>query len=233
MVQSNRTWFFVASVVSIAALIGGWFFGIQPQLGSAANAQIEATSLDDQNAIAQLELARLKAQDEALPQLQTELDELQLSVPDAMDLETFSAEVAGLAAANGVSLTSVSFTQAVPSVPAAAYANAVPSDFAIENLVAITYTLSLLGPRDGLVSYLRALQFGDRLSVFPSFTLAQGPDAANWGMDVTGVVFVLIGPEGPIEGDVESETENSTPNPEPSVTPTPTSTPSPSPTPSG
>jgi hypothetical protein len=223
MVQSNRTWIFIAVVISIAVVAAGWFLGIQPQLSAAAKAQQETADLDDRNALAQLELARLKAQDAELPKLQSELDDLQLSVPDEAALEKFAAEVASLAAANGVSLTAVSFTQAVPAVPAADYAGAVPADLPIENLATVTYTISVLGPRDGLVGYLKSVQLGERLSVFPSFTLAQGPDATSWGMDVTGVIFVLS------DGQVVAADPGASENPTPDETPAP----SPSPTPGG
>lgn len=236
MVQSNRTWILIGVVLSIAIVVAGWLVGIQPQLAATARADAGATSLDDQNALAELELARLKVQAEALPELQSQLDSLRLSVPERLKLEAFSAELVQIAASTGVTLTAVSFSQAIPAVPAAAYAESVPAQLPIQNLVSITYTVSLIGTQEGLRSFLRGVQFSERLSIFPAFTLAQGPEATNWGMDVTGVVFVLVDPDGS-QIESGSDPEGSPPDPGSSATPTPTpapsSTPSPTPTPSG
>jgi Tfp pilus assembly protein PilO len=226
MVSGNRNWIFGAAIVAVIVVVAGWFLGIQPQLSTAAIATSDTADLNAANGIAQVELTRLKAQDAALPKLTKELDALQKTVPGRALLEEYTKQLVDLAVVNAVGIVSINFSVGTPFTPTESYAKLVPPSITASNLVVIPFTSSLVGTRDALNAYIDAIQKNPRISIIQSFILAQGADPATWGLDITGAVFVLIGPDG----SQEAIPPTPTPTPTPTGTPTPTTTPSPTPT---
>ncbi|MGV8969714.1 MAG: hypothetical protein ACOH1J_04620 [Microbacteriaceae bacterium] len=224
MVKSNRTWILAAVVISIAIVAAGWILGIQPQLDTVSRASSEATNINDQNQLAELELARLKAQQEELPQLEGELKDLQASIPQRALLDEYTVALFSLAAENGVTLVSVDYAGASTFAPTTAFAELVPATVNPETFITIPYSISLSGSRENLESFLRAVQLGKRLTIIGGSSLAESPDASVWGMDFTGTVFVLLGPDGIQEGALQAPADPVTPTPD-------TSSPTPSPNP--
>jgi Tfp pilus assembly protein PilO len=235
VVKSNRNWILGSVLIWLIVIAAGWLVGIQPQLTAAAVAGVDASNISDQNQLAQLELARLKAQQENLPVLEAELAEGATSIPSRAYLEEYTAQLFGLAEANGLTVLSLDYANAALFTPTSSYAELVPVTVNLENFVSIPYTMTLSGPQAKLEAFLKNVQLGSRLTIVGSATLAQSPDPAVWGMDFSGTVFVLFGAEGNQENlpPTPKPTPTSTPTPQPTdtATPTPTETPVPSPTP--
>lgn len=226
MVKSNRSWILGAVLISVIVIAVGWFLGVQPQLAAGATATAEARNLDDQNGLQQLELARLKAQDEAIVELEAELAGLEKSIPSSSLLEEYTAELFRTATANGLTVIQIDYADAAIFAPTPAFVERVPAGVALENFVSVPFSISLGGPRDNLNAFLGAIQKGSRLTIVSDLTFAQGPDATSWGMDVTGTVFVLFGP-----GDSPQTVVPVDPAADPAATPAPTDPAPPTPTP--
>lgn len=126
-VDRNRLWILGAVVVMVAVVAGGWFLGIQPQLdaGSAAN-QTQQT-VEAQNAQSAATLVALKKDYQGIGALKKQLAQLQQSVPSTAAMSDFVTELDQLGGAHGVSVTSISVSDALPYVPPAPAAGAAGS----------------------------------------------------------------------------------------------------------
>lgn len=216
---ANRPWIIGTVFVMIVALVGGWFLGIQPQLAAASTANADRTNIEDNNDLAQLELARLKAQDKALPRLKKDLAKVQESIPDSGLLEEYTAQLSRMASANGLTLSNVDYSGAQPFTPTPEFEALVPMTVDPAKLIVITLTWTVVGSRDGVNNFIKAVQDGTRLTIVSQFTSATGPDGLSWGMDAQGSIFVLLD-EAPVDPSaVVDPTATAAPTPTPSAAP--------------
>jgi Tfp pilus assembly protein PilO len=118
--SSRRIWIAGCALVMVASVALGWLLGASPLL-SAASADGEAReAAQAQNTIYSEELAALKVQFEALPQLESELGELRDELPPGADQPDYLAQLASAAQRHGVQLTSITAADAVAYAPAVA-----------------------------------------------------------------------------------------------------------------
>jgi hypothetical protein len=107
----NRAWYFGAAVAAIAAIVLGWFLGIQPQLAAATASDAQRIAVLADNNQKEAALAELKKQYEGIDDLRAQLEELRESLPADADINGFLLQVAALNKKHGVSLTNISFTE--------------------------------------------------------------------------------------------------------------------------
>ncbi|WP_314148444.1 hypothetical protein [uncultured Leifsonia sp.] len=126
--SGTRLWVIGAVLGMVVIVVLGWIVGVQPQLTSAAVSTAQRLTVDATNARYQAVLAALKADHEKLPQLQAQLSALKASVPPDAESSAFVKELNAIAAAHGVTITGLTFSDAVgykppatsPAAPAAA-----------------------------------------------------------------------------------------------------------------
>ena len=186
---NNRIWIIVGVIVIIATLLGGWFLGVSPQFDAMNRSNSERELLVERNALAELEIAALKAKFEKLPELEAQLAEMRKSVPEVSNLESFTAEIRGAEAASGAVVLAISYAPAEPFVATEEFAGSLP---AVDptRMVTIPFTVSARGSRDSLLALLGGIQNTPRLTVVNQVSLAG--EANEWGLDVSGVVYVLL-----------------------------------------
>jgi len=213
-----RLW--VIGAVLIAVVVGaiGWFLGISPRLTEAAAAETERQSVIAVNAGYEEDLANLRELSERLPELQAELDEIRVSIPEEPELPDFLGQLNALAGNSGVALTDV--TAETPELIDADIVEAA----GVTDLVAIPVLIKANGTSDNLTTFLEQIQFGERLMFARIFKLEGGSDAST--IEIGGYVFVLpkegqAVPTAVDEGAAEGADPSAAPSAEPSASPSP------------
>lgn len=117
MKLDNRLWVVITVILSAALVAGGFFLGIQPQLDALSTAQSQKADVDAQNAALSAEIAALRTASEDLDSLRADAQALQLAVPDEMDSAEFITSLNALAAATGVTVTTISIDPASTYAP--------------------------------------------------------------------------------------------------------------------
>jgi Tfp pilus assembly protein PilO len=116
-VDRNRLWIIGTVAMMVVVVVGGWFLGIQPQL-SAANAASESSASEAaQNATSERLLVTLKRDFAGIGELKDSNATLRRSVPSSAQLSTFVTELDVLASQNGVSVTTITVSDAKAYTP--------------------------------------------------------------------------------------------------------------------
>lgn len=117
--NSNRLWVIGSVLTMVVVLVLGWIVGVQPQLTAAASATVQRLGVDQTNAGYEAVLAKLRAEHEKLPELTAELGALTASVPSGTESSAFVTELNGVAVSTGVTIRSLTFSDAVTYKPPA------------------------------------------------------------------------------------------------------------------
>lgn len=128
--DKTRLWMIASVLVMALVVAGGWFLGVQPQLGAIAEAESQTTSVQQTNAAYARALAKLKKDAADLPALKAKLASLAASVPEGSAVPAFIDQLNALYTASNVVCIDQSFSDAVaysPVAPAAPAAPAAPS----------------------------------------------------------------------------------------------------------
>lgn len=132
--NTTRLWTIGAVLAMVVIAVLGWIVGVQPQLTSAASSAAQTMTVTATNARYQATLDKLKADHEKLPELQQELAALTASVPASTDSSSFVKELNEVAAARGVTITALTFSDAVgykpPAAPVPAASSSAPTSTA-------------------------------------------------------------------------------------------------------
>jgi len=103
----------------ILLVVAGWFLVAQPQLAAASAANEQLASAQAQIAGTQAAINQLKSQQKGLPKLQLKLASLRKSIPEGAESSAFIDGINALAASAGVTINSLSMSDAVPYTPPA------------------------------------------------------------------------------------------------------------------
>jgi Tfp pilus assembly protein PilO len=209
---ANRLWL-VGAVVLIAVMLAGtWFLGVSPQLGAAATSAADTASVQAQNVANQQTLDALKKQYEDIESLRSDLEDLRESVPPELDQASMLDELNTLAAANGVTIASVTFEAPQPYLPGDATdpeVIAASASVSSGNFYVVPVKLSVTGPTGAAFAFLNDLQTGTRLFLVYELSIT-GTDDPNSGVStfgISGEIFVLTGagasaPATPTDGGI-------------------------------
>lgn len=122
MAAKKGTWIGATAFASVALAAGAWFLAISPQLAEAAELREQTESVDNQNDILELAIAKLAAEFEHLDEYRTELADLRLQIPTEAELSAYLRELDAIAAAHAVVVTNVA-----PAMPQAFVSAVVPA----------------------------------------------------------------------------------------------------------
>lgn len=123
----NRLHMVLAVLAMVVVAAVGFFVGVQPQLARAADDKDRQASVETTNDTTAAELARLREQAKALPQMRSELQELEESVPASSRMPAFYDQVDAAAAAAGVTVSAITTSDAVAYTPPTPADAAVPA----------------------------------------------------------------------------------------------------------
>jgi Tfp pilus assembly protein PilO len=115
--QSHRIISGLTVLVMIVLVAAGWFLVAQPQLAAASTANDQAAQAQTQIASTQATLASLKSEQKNLSTLKEQAKGLQLSIPANVDSSAYIRGLDGLAAAAGVTITTITVADPQAYVP--------------------------------------------------------------------------------------------------------------------
>ncbi len=101
----------------ILLVVAGWFLVAQPQLAAASTANGQLATAQAKIASTQDAITQLKSQQKGLPKLQLQLAALRQSIPEGAESSAFIDGINALAASTGVTVNSLSMSDAVPYTP--------------------------------------------------------------------------------------------------------------------
>lgn len=108
---------FGAALAIGVVVVLGWMLGISPKLSEARAARTDLVAAEAQNTVFEAQLATLKEQYKSIDSLRSELADLRQAVPNGPDMPDFVGHLDDIAEANGVTLTSITVSDAQPYVP--------------------------------------------------------------------------------------------------------------------
>lgn len=212
-----RLWVIGSVFVAALLLLAGWFLGVQPRLGEVAAATSERQTVETINAEYEAVLVELRELSENLPALESELEQIQVEVPQVPELATLLGQLNALAEASGVELNEVTADTPVLIEPT------LLEPLGVTDLVGIPVRVSALGAPEGLTQFLKAAQFGPRLMWVGRFST--GDDAESGRVTLEGYVFVLPEEGATLpsvdDGVVDPSAAPVDPSAEPSTSPSP------------
>jgi len=189
----TRLWAVISALLVVVVGAFGYFVGIQPQLDAASKADQARSSVEDQNAIYEITLTRLRAEAENLPELQAALAEARVSIPAKANLSTFLQQLSDLASAAGVTVASVTTSDALGFVAAPEFIDVVPGAITQEQFVVIPVQLEVVGPRANVLDFIERVQTGGRLVLVTDLRLDRdGDDIEIARGSLTGLIYVLL-----------------------------------------
>lgn len=194
---TNRLWLIGTFVLIVLMLAGTYFIGVAPQLGAAALAAAETTTVRAQNVGHQQQLDALKEQFENIDSLRSDLEDLRLEVPGEPDQTPLLAQIGALATANEVSVGGIAFETPVLYVPGDSTdpeVVAAAASVSSGNFYVIPVTMTVTGTGEHTFAFLTQLQTGTRLFlVYELGILGTDDDPTTDGvqLEISGQIFVL------------------------------------------
>ncbi len=198
---STRNWTIGGTLVIIVVVALGLFLGVQPQLQLAQIAQRDLADVEAQNDLQRLELESLRQRFEALPEVRAELEAIRLSIPADASVETFTTELSGLVGVAGVTLQTFTTSTPVPFIASPQAAPLIPTEVDGLSFVVVPFQLTAVGPREGLVSLVSAIQNGQRLALVNRFAISNSGDDQTVGLDLSGLIYVYLDEPATIPAD--------------------------------
>ena len=186
-------------LVAVAAL--GWTFAVGPETGRLADARAEVTTVQDQNAVLQTQLAGLVKQQGQLGATRQAARELAKRFPPTADqpglfqIVTAAAVDAGIGAQGVTTLTPTPPVVGNPDGTAAPAATGTASTTSAASgtpqLARQTVTVSVTGTYEETRQLLVNLEHMDRAYLVTSVTLAGDATAGTFTTTITGDMFVM------------------------------------------
>jgi hypothetical protein len=185
--QNKRTWLGGGIVLAVVIVAASWLMLISPRLSDASSLRGNASSAETQNFVLQSKLARLKKQNENIAELRASLRSSLDQLPVDSGLPDFTRQLSAQAAANHVSVSSVSIGSIAPaqgSSGASAAAGAVYS---------VQVTLISDGTYLHQLSFLKAIQVeGPRRALVGTTQFAAGSGGSSGSLDPSSTMTTQL-----------------------------------------
>ncbi|MCU1407295.1 MAG: hypothetical protein JWQ43_3598, partial [Glaciihabitans sp.] len=108
-IQQSRLWVIGGAVATIVILLMGYLLLISPQLTTAETIRGDTQLALDRNTAMEARITQLRAANENLDELQTDLEAARRELPVRNETEVFASTLQNLGEKNLVSVTSISF----------------------------------------------------------------------------------------------------------------------------
>lgn len=208
MTQGNRFWAIGSVTLMIVLVLAGWFIGAQPLLSAAATADATRIQVESQNAANQAIINQLALDNENLPALAAEYQELQQSIPGSAGTSAFIDGLDSLANNAGVTVTGFTVGNPKPyTVPASAATVPTPTTTTApsagataapvvpvapvgsvavtsplitpDNFVGIDISVDVHGPYVAVLDFIKGLQGDGRLFLVTGIVSAKDADSGD------------------------------------------------------
>lgn len=113
----NRLMLLIAIMSSVVVAVGGFFIGVQPQLASASASEEQRATTEQTNATTQAQIAQLTKENQTLTQQKAALAVLEGSIPSSLNQSAFYGELYDLAGTSGVTISSLTTSDAQAYAP--------------------------------------------------------------------------------------------------------------------
>lgn len=235
--MNNRVWIFGTIIASIAVIALGVVVGILPKLTETGANTVNLANVVAQNQAYEADLAALKVQFENIDDVRKKLAELQKSLPAGGAYPDIIAEIAELAAENGVQILETS--QTAPIVYGATDAAETDSDTGTAatpisggTLLAIPYVVRYDSTdRFAGLGFLNGLRLGNRLLLISdiNYAVKERNSLLVYETTVSFFIYTLVDPSAvPVDsgaGDPPTDVPPAEETPAPTDTATGTPTP--------
>jgi len=253
----DRIWIIGISGAIFIVGVLGWLLGISPVVAQAGIADQERASISAANQASEAKIAVLKKQFASVDKLQTQLDELGVSIPADPNLALFLREIDSLTNQYQVSLTNVNVSSALKYVPvvvaapvasgttgsstptptpspspsASAGAGATPAPPVDAGpggrLLVIPVKIDFIGTYANVMNLIGALQTGDRLYLMTDVVVKSSSTSGSTNFQANLTGHVYALPSAASAASAAARAAS----PGASTIPTPTATPPPTTTP--
>jgi hypothetical protein len=196
-VVANRLWIIGTVVLIALMLLGTYLLAVAPLIATAGANAAETASVQAQNAAHEQTLKDLKEKFAHIDELRKQLKEVQEAVPPTAAQSPLIDEIGDLAAANGVVVEVISFSDPEAYVPGDSTdpeVQAAAAGLGSGNFLVIPVELTVVGPSNAALDFLRDLQHGKRLFLAYSATFEGASDDSSSGIGritISGQIFVL------------------------------------------
>lgn len=223
MNASSRIWVIVAVLLSVAIVALGWVVGVSPKLTEAATADSQRSSVEANNQLQEIQLAKIKEQFENIDGLRSQLDELHLQVPKSADLARFVGELHSLEQATGATIQTLTASDPqlfVPGLDGTGQTVEGAEKLTDGRFIVIPVAITLTGTQANIMDFISGLQTGERLVLVTNLAITNAtivPEESPVGVDngetgppestasISGYMYVLL--------DTPPETEKAEPVP--------------------
>lgn len=208
-----KFWVFIPAVLIVLILLAGWSFGIGPQLSLISSTNSKRAAIEATNVATQARIIRLRADYLGIDALKSDLAELKTSVPSSASIPSFVTELNTIANANGVTVKSLSVSDARQYAPASATpagsSGKAPTPattsslITSSNFVLVPVQFSISGDYPKVLNFVHDVQNGTRLFLVSTFSSAGATnmkatslkDNGSQPVDssVTGFAYVILG----------------------------------------
>lgn len=177
--NASRLWTIGATLLVFALIAGTWFLGIAPRLSDARDANVSHDTARSLNDMQRLTLAALQADHERIDEIQAELAEIQVAVPEYPEVSRFVDELTGIARSTGVQVATLtvgdplSYISPVLSDPEAA---STAGMLATSGLYVIPVSIGVIGNHQSALDFIAVLQQGSRLLLAHNIAISNGED---------------------------------------------------------
>ncbi len=188
-----RLWIAGAVVASLAVLGGGYALGVQPQLAAASKAHTDQIASTSQAQALQLRVAAMKAKDANKAALEAAETQYETAVPSTLAAQTFVRQVNTTAAADNVTVSSITPGSATAYTPPTTTAPAVTDPrITAANFVVIPMSVVVKGAPADVSTFTHDMQTGARTFLVNSFATTTNEDGSGTDTaSLAGFVYAL------------------------------------------
>lgn len=246
----NRLMMLLAITASVVVALAGFFIGVAPQLTSTRASEEQRRSSEQDNVATQQRIGKLAEENKTLSQQQAQLAVLQGSIPATLDQSSFYSELTDLASTSGVTIASLTTSDAQAyappqsagaGAPATPSASATPSSAATPstpqapvaktnasitsaNFSAVPVSVGVNGSFEQAIAYMKAVQSGKRLFLVTSIVSSSSSTSGSATKGSTGpTTWTLSGFIYVLQDAAATQAQQAAAAP--AATPTPTATP--------
>lgn len=205
----------MSAVLIAVILLAGWIFGIGPQLSLVSSTNSKRASIEATNTATQARIIGLRADYLGIEGYKSDLTKLKTSIPSSALIPSFVTELNTIANENGVTVKSLSISDArqyapAPPTPAGSSGKApTPTTtnalVTSSNFVLIPVQFAISGDYGKVLNFVHDVQNGTRLFLVSTFSSAGATNTKATSLkdmgtqqvdsSVTGFAYVILGPQ--------------------------------------
>lgn len=186
-----RLWTMAGGIGCLVLLVLGWLVVVQPQLWHADSTRSSASDLAAANDATASRVAALKAQDAQFTQLQQQAIAAERQLPVQAQVDSFTTQLSGAAAASHVTLTSVAATAPTLQAANGKSTKSAGTKVVAGGLYAIPVTVVASGRLIDLQGFLAHVQHDQRAVLVEKVAVATAASGTTGTPDLVTMTITL------------------------------------------